>query len=118
MVNIGINVENIVAWELGTIGVNSMVWTYWLELGNVKNLKRYILRLTFENDSMRHTDYGMKNVIRNLKWNPENRKDINMGKWQEMGILGVIHLAWFRMDFPKVWELEMYKEIHGKTWGN
>ena len=27
-------------------------------------------------------------------------------------------MIWVRMDFPKVWEHEKYKEIHGKTWGN
>ena len=42
-------------------------WTFDMNWENVRKLGRYILRLTFENESMRHTDYGMKNVIRNLK---------------------------------------------------
>ena len=118
MVDIGMNVENIVAWELGTIGMNPMIMTFRLELGNVKKLERYILGLSFELLNVIYEDYCMEIVIINLKWNPENRNDMIMEEWQEMSILDIIYLTWVRMDFPKVWELEMYKEIHGKTLGN
>ena len=78
IVDIGIDIENIVAWELGTIEMNSMIMTFWLKLGKCMKLERYILRLSFENVSMIHEAYYIENVIRNLKWNPESVIDMNM----------------------------------------
>ena len=78
IVDIEIDIENIVAWELGTIGVNSMIMTYWVELGNCKKLERYILVLSFKMLNMIYEDYCMENVMRNVKWNPENINDLNM----------------------------------------
>ena len=49
MVDIGMNGKNIVAWGLGTIGMNFMILTFGLELGNYRKLERYILGLPFEN---------------------------------------------------------------------
>ena len=40
------------------------------------------------------------------------------GKWQEMGLLGLMYMIWVRMDFPKVREHVKNEEIHGKTLGN
>ena len=64
IVDIGFDVENIVACELGTIGVNSMTWTYWCKLGNVRNWNviysvGYLKVIAW--DIM---NYGMKNVMR------------------------------------------------------
>ena len=79
--------------------MNSMTMTFWLELGNVKKLEHYILGLSFEMLNMIYEDYCMENVMRNLKWNPEKYKWHEYGKWQEMGIHGIVHMTWVRMDF-------------------
>ena len=47
--------------------MNSVIMTFGLELGNYRKLERYILGLTFENGNMKHEDYCMENVIRNVK---------------------------------------------------
>ena len=47
--------------------MNSMIGHFDMNWGNVRKLGRYILGLTFENDNMKHEDYCMENVIRNVK---------------------------------------------------
>ena len=49
---------------------------------------------------------------------PGNHNWHGYGKWQEMGLLGLMYMIWVRMDFPKVREHVKNKESHGKTWGN
>ena len=62
--NIGMNVGNIVIWELGEIGVDSMIWTFDLKLENVENWNVIYSVGYLKVIAWNIMNYGMKNVMR------------------------------------------------------
>ena len=118
LVDIGIDIENIVVCWLWENRMNSIIVTYWCKLGNVRNWHVIYSVGYLKVIAWNIMNYGMKNVIRNVKWNPEIWNDMimqNDKKWVYLVLCTWYELGWIFLRLENLKRIKKAMGRHGVT---